>query len=730
MPFASRKREWHKQLRQTSAIRTLQQCRPEAFPLTEVQSLTQSLLEPRAPLSLLGKKATPPQSKAADDVLLGELLPLKDQFYIYEAAVVGCLHLFTYEFARGFLCNRIRPDVGTAKEDALFTSRVSVFLQSVVIAHRADARLIHEGEATASRELLNIVHWGGRRKKLPSVMKLLSAITDNYCEELLPIEFLAEVLRRANYKSNLDATLTALRNSQEWWEAYQLVQGLPDLTQRQNLPQAIRRWLPDIFDKYPMWASWQPNIRRIEAWDSSIGSPDQKAQLRPVFDLEGPDSSPQQRAIFRFSGEGAFAGSRAQGTYQARDILDVLLDLLDRAVSIGPHSIDLFIGLCLSRPSSSPYLTIRWQTLIQVSAALEPYQDIISRTLHAFLHALSPATDIRTRMLTFTSAIPLLQISPGIQSTFGAAYDVSLRGPKALLDAQHHFCALLLQGQLGEAEVLGLEVRALGYALVNATWLYERWTPGFLGMLRAMPGEDDLRARFSAIQRREGDAQQQMDYLAVALGGRRLVGRYSMAGLTRPAANAPEAQLRAHEPPPPVVIEDPIWRDSTVLDSDRAALRKALRTVPRLDPGLATSCLKTAVRSEYDAFVREITVLLIAAEDSSDQTVVNLAGLLVRRAAAAPSRGAGSGVADCWRTLLLHMISTRPEGLLDRLAVALSLPSWNSWIENLKQLYGMGDGRWLAGLDMQRVAQITMWKIGLGQAQHRRTASTVHEVVE
>ena len=179
-----------------------------------------------------------------------------------------------------------------------------------------------------------------------------------------------------------------------------------------------------------------------------------------------------------------------------------------------------------------------------------------------------------------------------------------------------------------------------------------------------------------------------------------------------------------------MVIEDPIWRESTTLDSDRAALRKALRTVPRLDQVLATSCLKTALRNEYDAFVREITILLIAAEDNSDQTVVNLAGLLVRRAAAAPSRGVGSGVADCWRTLLLHMISTRPEGLLERLAVTLSLPSWNSWIENLKQLYGTGDGRWLAGLDTQRVAQITTWKIGLGQAQHRRTSSSANEVVE
>lgn len=686
--------EWRKKLRQTTAARVFQRCRPDEFPLTQVQSLTSSILD--HPLTLLGRRPTPPQTNAADDLLLEELEPLKGELYIYEAAVVGCLHLFTYEMARGHLCNRIRPNLEKADKDLVFKSRVSVFLQTIIIAQKADPRLVHDGEALAARELLRILHLG-QRKEFPSVVKLLAAVTDTDCEELLPFNFLAEVLRRAKYKETLEAKLTALRRSQEWREAYRLVEGLRDLPQRRDIPQAVRRWLPEIFNRYPMWASWQPNLVRIRAWEVKV-SDRQRVQLAPVLELEGPDTTPQQRGTLRFSEEGAFVGSRAQGLWRGKDILDHLLDVLDRAVAVGPQAIDLFIRLCAS---ASPGRPLMWHTLFQADAGLEPGQDSVAKVLCEFVRVLEPQTRLRDRMHAFATALPLLQLSPRLQDTFGDAADIAVRGPKALTDAQKHFCGLLLRHE--PAEWFGLEVRALCRALLNAQWLHERWKPAFLEMLGALPPDDELRARFRAIQTADTAAarQAQMDYLAATLGGAEVVGQPS--------------------PPlaPPVVIEDPIWRAS--LDADRAALRKALHAVRARDLRLATACLAASQR-EYDAFVREVARIVVV---DSDQACVNLARFLAPLAVRAG--GGRDGVAECWRALLLHLMRRRPRGLLERLGARLPVQSWNSWVESLRHVLGerhLGSQGGL-GFTLERMRQITQWKMGIGRAHSQSTASTI-----
>ncbi|KAG7284677.1 hypothetical protein NEMBOFW57_009286 [Staphylotrichum longicolle] len=671
MPILARMPEWRKKLRQTTAARVFQRCRPDEFPLTQVQSLTSSILD--HPLTLLGRRPTPPQTNAADDLLLEELEPLKGELYIYEAAVVGCLHLFTYEMARGHLCNRIRPNLEKADKDLVFKSRVSVFLQTIIIAQKADLRLVHDGEALAARELLRILHLG-QRKEFPSVVKLLAAVTDTDCEELLPFDFLAEVLRRAKYKETLEAKLTALRRSQEWWEAYRLVEGLRDLPQRRDIPQAVRRWLPEIFNRYPMWASWQPNLVRIRAWEVKV-SDRQRVQLAPVLELEGPDTTPQQRGTLRFSEEGAFVGSRAQGLWRGKDILDHLLGVLDRAVAVGPHAIDLFIRLCAS---ASPGRPLMWHTLFQADAGLEPGQDSVAKVLCEFVRVLEPQTRLRDRMHAFATALPLLQLSPRLQDTFGDAADIAVRGPKALTDAQKHFCGLLLRHE--PAEWFGLEVRALCRALLNAQWLHERWKPAFLEMLGALP-QTTSSARASAR--------------------------------SRPPTRPPRARRRWTTSPRPSAAPS--------LDADRAALRKALHAVRARDLRLATACLATSQR-EYDAFVREVARIVVV---DSDQACVNLARFLAPLAVRAG--GGRDGVAECWRALLLHLMRRRPRGLLERLGARLPVQSWNSWVESLRHVLGerhLGSQGGL-GFTLERMRQITQWKMGIGRVHSQSTASTV-----
>jgi len=664
-----------------------------------VQSLTEPILKP--PPALFGRRSAPPQSKAGDELLLDELRPLTDEFYIYEAAVVGCLHLLTYELARGHLRNRIKPETDTAGTDEFFRSRVSVYLQCVLIAKRADPGLVHDGEAEAARQLLRIVHLGQRRE-FPSVVKLLAALTDSNCEELLPFDFIAEVLRRARYGDKLEAKLARLRRSQGWWEAYRLVDGLRDLSARRELPRSIRLWLPTLLERYPMWASWRPNLARLQTWDARL-SPEQKARLGPVLELEGPDTTPQQRGTLRFSDEGVFVGSRAHGQRQGKDILDHLLDLLDKAVAIGSHATNLFIQLFCFTTTTNPPPVLRWHTLIQAEAGLEPRRDAVAKALCQFVRVLepSPPARLRDRMLAITAALPLLQASPRLQDTYGETCNISLRGPAALSDAQRHFCALLQRDE--PAESFGLEVRALGRALHRARWLHERWKPAYLAMLAALPRVDELRARFRVIRNADDPTRRaQMDYLAATLGSSDVAGG-SGGGLTSA---------------PPVVIEHRVWR--VPLDTDRAALRRALRSVRAADLPLATACLVAAQR-EHVAFVREATTLLPA---DSDQACVNMARFLARRAAGG---GGDGGLAQCWRALLLHRMRGRPLGLLERLGASLSTQSWNTWIASLRLVLGEKHIGRPAGLGFtaERIRQITHWKMGMERVHSQSTVSTV-----
>lgn len=695
MPLLARKPEWHRQLRETGAAQTFIICRPAEFPLDQIRAFTGALLEVQTIFGV--KKTLPRQSQAADEQLLDELRPLQHELYTYEAAVLGCLHLFTFDLARGHLHNRIKPDLETANTDEFFNSRISVYLQCVIIANRADPHLVHDVEAAAARELLQI-HHVEKAKRFPSVIRLFTTLRESNCEELLPYDFVTEVFRRAQYKRKLSSKMAALRREQAWSDTYRLVDGLRDFPSLPETPLPIKRWLPEMFDNYAMWASWRPDPARLGRWASQL-LPRHRTQLGRVFELEGPDTTSQQRQTLRASSEGAFPGSRAQGYRHGRDILDVLLAVLDQAIAIGPHAVDLFIRICVQ---DAP--TLRWHMLLQVEAGLEPRQDPTAETLCNYLRALEPHTSIRDRVASVTAVLGLLRTSPALQGAFGDTTDLARRGPSILSAAQQHFCDLLLHHR--PAEAVGLQLYALGRALLGSPWLATRWKPAFIAMLREQPNEDEIVARFAAVRRAEADgrpdkAQAQLDYLGACLGGSLVVGQASP-----PAA-------------PPVVIEDPIWRAE--LDNDRAALRRALGRIAGLDLAVATACLQAAAAA-HDAFVRDMANRAVA---GSDQACVNLADDLGGRVA---RRGPHS-VAECWRQLLLHMMRLRPRGLLARLGDELEARSWHKWIENLRGLYGDDhlEPQGGLGFTMEEIRAITSRRMGIGRMHSQNTCSTVEE---
>lgn len=697
MPITARKSDWYRQLRQTRGPETLRECKPDDFPLDEVQPLTNPLLHSSSS-ALFGSRSVPPRSAGADDSLTAHLALLSNkpelEPFVLETAVIACLHLFSHEGARNSILRWTKPDFTASVTAQSFKPRSSVYFQSVIIAHRVDPCLVHEGEVLAARQLLQIVDYAhfGNRKDLPRIVKLLNTLANTDCDELFPACLVSEVLRKARYKENLEARLTVLQRSHRWGEVYGLVEGLRVLSQRSDLPLGLRGLLPEIFPDYPMWASWQPIRRRIQDWELKIEF-FQRAQLGPVFDLEGPDTTPQQQAVLRFSHEGAFTGSRDEGPWDGKDILDHLLDLLDDAIGIGPHAIDFFIHLC-ARPAP----VLRWHILHQLEAGLSFRQDSVAETLCDFLSSLQLEIGTRNRMVVLTSALNLFYSSPQLQKAFGDATDLRILAPRVLSDGQRHFCSLLLKSQ-AETEAFGLEVRSLGCALLNSHWLLPHWKPAYVSMLSSLPSEQEISRRFEAIRAAKDFrvSQAHMDYLAMSLGASVVRGDAS----TLPFS--------------PIMLEHSIW--NTSLDPDRDALRKILRGMDNLSQSLATACLQAAEK-EPDAFVREITSIICK---SSDQACVNLARFLGPRT----FRSRGS-VAECWRLLLLHTMRKRPEYMLERLAKELPPQSWTTWVDNMSRLLGtrhMGENG-IPGFTEARIRQLTQWKMGMMRGGSTGSGST------
>ncbi|KAH8894317.1 hypothetical protein GQ53DRAFT_839929 [Thozetella sp. PMI_491] len=670
MPILSRKSQWQRDLRKSAALQSLRMYRLEEFPLRDVQDLTDRFL--KASTSFLARESA--QSRDWDSLLLSLLGPAKSDLYAYAAGSIACMHRFTYDGARNHLRSNLKPDYRNADQDCAFDEQVDAYLQCIVLSHRASPDKASRLESRGAQEILNIIRRGSQQQ-LPGVMELLKVLPDGRCEELLPTELIKAILERSHYKIDLRHEMGRLMKARRWASLYGFVHGLGNICDRPNLDQL----LPSIFSEHAMWARWQPDLARIENWESRITKA-QAPHLLPVFDLEGPDITMQQRPTLRCSDEGPWKGSKKLGMQGGKDILDQLVETLDSCLAVGPNAVDLYIQLCVK---SNP---LTWYRLEQVEAVLELRQEAAAKTILDLIYAMEPKTAVQARVMAFSSALALLQTSRRLQNTLGLGLDLVRRGPAVLVEAQTIFCKQL-QGDRASQNA-AIAVLTMGLALLDSAWLHSRWKPEFIDMLQGMPAEAEILARLAAIRESRGPSRlAHMDYLAQQLGGSSTDGKSQrMAG-------------------PPVIVEDPIWHE---VNRDRyrehlAMILRGMREEQGVSLELATRCLQSVTVPQLDWFVKELVSILIG---DSDQVCVNLARVLGPRAAS------GMPVADCWKDLLLHLMRRRPPGLLERQGAKLSEKSWHTWIDNLYWLYGDGHLGIRGGLGFtaENIAQITASK--------------------
>ncbi|KAK4207466.1 hypothetical protein QBC37DRAFT_392750 [Rhypophila decipiens] len=744
MLVPGRKPSWQQQLRGTKAIEALKTGQPNRFPLDDVHRIGTWLLKEKSPTTTFRKRLLVARTEECDQILANELLTVKGELYVHEAAIVTFISLLSYEQARGQVFS-IRPSSVTDPSDLFFDHRLSAYLQCIILSGHLNPDVCSEYEVTAARELLGVA--AGTTKDFPSILGLLQAIGKEECEALLPVALVKKVLKKSHYRTNLIRELETLRRQRKWFDAYKLAHDLRNVI---GLPRADRL-LRDIFPQYPMWAAWRPNVRRIMSWEGVHLAP-YRSQLGPVLDLEGPDTTGQQRGMLRISSPGAFAGLGRPEFSNDRHILDRLLDDLDTCLSIGPGSVELLIALCIESKGIST------RALEQLESALGLRHDQSSQALANLTRSVSSKPNSTINTWAFSSALPILTVYPQLRKSYGDMYDIARRGPDVLSTAQRQFCQSLAENRVNDRLAEG--ILALGSALLYAHWLHEHWQPAYVDMLSNFPTEQETRSMLNMLEQTTSTSTRlgALDFLATRVGGTLLLRTTSSASTSTLSSTSTELPATPFSsassssssgspfsipitPPTPIVItEDPIWYAK--LDIERENFRRLLRgsIMRELDNKITTVCLKQSL-AESDGFIREVSRIMIG---NTDQVCVNMAKFLgnwAPPAGTAASWNSGSAAArvrvlnDCWKNLLLEMMRRRPPGMLDRCAEQLGLRTWEDWLDNLGRVFADNRhlqreaemaGAGVAGFTNEKVAELTEEKRrnAMGRSGSGATAST------
>lgn len=721
--FISQHKKWAEQLQASTAEDHLRRGRPD---LAEVAALKK--IQEATDLAINRKKLVP-GSKECDTFLVEYVVRLGDQLFKKHVGIIACVHALTYDTSRNLIRSAM-PDPDAC--DVFFRYRASAYLQTILLAHKAAKSIIPEPLFYAAKDLFKIMHQ--EKEHFPSVKYLLRMLGHDVVEELLPTEFVLKVVEEYEYKTRLEAELARLSARGEWADAWRLVRVLKDLRGRDG----AQEFLPSIIPNHQAWMTWDPNMDRIDLWNTCLTSKRQRTQLASLLALEGPDTSTQGLPIRRQNPQGVQSLGFPSETWSA---LDEALDLLDHSIAIGGSAVDLFIYFIPPRSSMDS------RQLDQVRACLNVTYDnerkkSAAAELVAFHQVIAEKSNDLYRMDTFTAALPHFRAYPTLQEAFGVAtMDFASRVSSTLSSVQKEFCSYIQEHNFQQASHLSERICAFARVLRDGEWVSQYWDSRYTDLISQVPSQTELQGLLRGLESAEGDIRQwHMDQLATRVGfsprtrpPADAVSPASTASPTSPrddflsspapsllssssspsiptAAAAADATPCPPQPSPPKPQPQPQPQSDTIWDLDLGHDHTLFRDqvlVPlrATAPDLASACLRQA-RREPRSLVCRLLALLPGGGGDGDMVCVNVAAFLGPRTAATASTASSSPssptspllpsplpsparrVHDVWLALLLHLMRARPRGLLDRCAAALPGRQWAAWVRNLRALYG------------------------------------------
>ena len=685
----TRRVSWQEQLRRTTAKTSLEATNYDLFPTEQVRAITDNLLQSPPLFGLFRRYEA--QTEDCDVFLIGQLAPLRGRLNVEETGIIACLRALTHQTAYGML---IKLREQSEEEDVFFLSRIRAYLQCLLLAYKERPDIFFSDPSSDAQQLLEVAKETSL-DVFPTMIQVLEGIGNEEYPDFLSTTMIRKLLRWKDYKGNLKNELRRLSRTCDWVSVHRLVGGLRRLSELPGVGRIIHEAFPDV----PKWAAWTPNVNRIHLWQSAILIPF-KDVLAPIFVLEGPDTTGNQRQTLRQSRPGKFAHALRLPEKRGLHILDALLNIFDRAITIGEEAIQLLITLCI-KPDQ-----ISWTAVEQVRMALDLCSPFQLRTLTDYMRSSQNTDGVFDRMQRTTAVLQVIQSHPNLQTAFGNFGNLAHRGPEILGKAQLQLCKQVKSKRVSES--LALHVSALGQALRSASWLHDGWHDYVIEDLRRIPSKENVSMLIRLMKDTPSELYPAFRNIIVV----RLCSMKHKDPTTIPSVE--EAIILG-------IMDDPLC--STALDPERHHLRDLLlqEAMRGFDLQHATLCIKQSI-SEHAIFVRDLRQIMAAKE--SDLACIKLASYL--GPLCIPKGRIETTLATCWKKLLMHMMRRRNPGLLERYRYSLASETWLDFQHNLQLLFvdKHFDPEGGLGFTQKLFASITREKIGIGRRISTNTSST------
>ncbi|KAK3990737.1 hypothetical protein QBC44DRAFT_324675 [Cladorrhinum sp. PSN332] len=629
MEFLRWQREaWHKQLIASGARFYLGNYQPlEQLDINSLRQATETYIRKRG--LALG-------SPECDERLL-ELVSehgRRGQGGSRRVAFLACIHALSREAATRVLVSM--------REEGVTMSTHGRFLNCLVLSHSANPIYVPEREYQVAQALMQLLTTPNFVAAILLLFENLDRDPDPY---LLPPDYIKSILQKIDLYTTFQGHLTQLYQQRKLMSLHNTVSWLSPLLGRHQDSTAIQV-VSELLPHWRDWTTWKPNYLRLMKWEGGTFTELQRTKLRPIFDLEGPDTTGAGHSSLKESVPGCFEHVRVANDDPS--LLARVLHVLDTAQKVpGANSVDLVIFLCIENPSP---LDSELLSLIEAILAIKN-----DASIHAIMAWLQSHSDgFNSRMAVLSRVLPVFDGHPALQHLL-AAY-ISSDVLQVMPQARAEYEALLSEGV---AQHLGMRIYRVSKVILAANWLHPTLPPELLQSFQRLPPEETLDEILDALEASDSFAPQINDYLRVVIGGQ---------------VGDAEAMLPA--------IQKTIRFHRKGVRPDQANLAHAINNVRYLDDTVREACLHQLL-VENDSFLRD---LLPIVRTESNMSCIDFASLLVRR------YNLGCTTHQCWYMLLFRFLLYRRGEILNWSATELSAPHFFQWVQDLKILFPDGDG--------------------------------------
>jgi hypothetical protein len=546
------------------------------------------------------------------DAILGDLIDSHARLGLSakEVAIVACLSALSVPAA-------------TKHVESLIGLDIERYLRCLSIAGQINSSVVSEEDLRSAQSLLRVL--SGQGHYLEKFLQPIETTRAGDRPSVVPPIALTRELANCSGLPYLHSELSSCLEHRRFLSAFHLFSWLRSVLRNAN-NEELMTMMAVHFPSWPWMAAWRPNLERIGKWEHGEFTAEQCSKLSRVFDLDGPDIFTHQHETLKMAEPRCydFVPVNTENT----ETLEILLNLLFRAHSVGPRAIDLFIHLCIdSRPDEA--------ALSIVHDSLQTGDDSFCHRLSLLLLTPKSQSNLSHQMDNWTEALPILndKIPEKIRHTMNLLASHLCDVFKA---AQVQFC---LQLKNGTGEHIGMRIYEFGKSILQASAIHSALPPEFLTQIRSFPPPDVLEAMFDQLQDSGEDSHSEdarfRSCLASILGGKSKTNREARS-ITLTQIQE-EVQFWKHPP-----------------SSERRDLAKTIGTILATDYPLYTSCL-LAMLKEHDIYVADMRSILSA---EKEKAFFHFATYLGKR------RGLQQMQHECWLLLLMSLIKRLEPSLL------------------------------------------------------------------